>query len=429
MLKEHRAVSAGMVDAGLASLATFMVGLVAVRLLAPAVLGAYALVFAAFNLLAVVPRDLLFTPFEVAAVGCPRERRLAVFRQSIRLGGGMAVLAALSLSLWIVAAPPGVPAGALTALTVTGAACTLLSPVQDHLRRMQHLAGRSWAAAAVSGVQVAAAVGTLWMLLRLGVSPWWIPLGSLAAANLASVTFGLLISARWIGGEGPGKVLDLAGTLRSGRWLLLTGLGSPGAGFLVGVLIAHLAGAEALGYAEAARIVGQPVLVLSLGLAATLGPRLMEAARERNPERAARIGRGFVLLVAAATAAYVVLVGYPWRWNPLLYLVPGAYEIAGLVPALVLATALNGAVLPGRFELLGAGREREVAGVNLSGGALSVCLGATAAVTHSFAMPLGFLAVATVRWIGYRRALRTVYGADPADPSGAKADPSVPAPA
>lgn len=427
MLRKHRAVSAGVVDAGLASLATFMVGLVAVRLLAPAVLGAYALVFAAFNLLAVVPRDLLFTPFEVAAVGCPRERRLAVFRQSIRLGGGVAVLAALSLSLWLLAAPPEIPAGALTALTVTGAACTFLSPVQDHLRRMQHLAGRSWAAAAVSGVQVAAAGGTLWTLLRLGVSPWWIPLGSLAAANLASVTFGLLASPQWIRGEGPGKVLDLAGTLRSGRWLLLTGLAAPGAGFLVGILIAHLAGAEALGYAEAARIVGQPVFVLSVGLAATLGPRSMEAARERRPDRAARIARGFVLLVAAAAAGYVVLVGFPWRWNPLLHLVPGAYEIAGLVPAVVLATALNGAALPGRSELLGAGREREVARVDMVGGALRVCVGATAAATRSFAMPLGFLVVGVVRWIGYRRALREVYGAEPADASAAEADTSVPA--
>jgi O-antigen/teichoic acid export membrane protein len=418
MLKRHAHISAGLLDAGFASLASFAMGITAVRLLDTASLGAYALVFGAFNLIAVIPQQLLFTPFEVASVSHPRDRRLVIVRQSMRLGGVLALLASMLLVLWLLVAPPGTPHDTLFALTVTGVACTFLSPVQDHLRRMQHLAGRSAAAAAVSAVHLATALATLGILWFLDVAPWWMPLGSLAVANLVSTTFGMLISVRWLRTALPAAVPDLRGMLRSGTWLLIPGLAAPGSAFLVGVLIVHLAGAAALGYAEAARVVGQPMFVLAMGLSATLGPRSMEAARERSVTGARRISRQFFAITAAAATLYLFLFSLPWEWNPLVLLVPRAFEVAWLVPAVLLATTVNGWLFPLRAELIGARREKSVAWADSLGAAVRVCAGGTAGVIGSFAMPLGYAVLGTIRWILYRRRLQAYYTASRNGPDG-----------
>ena len=60
-----RVVTAGQLDAGFASLATFAMGLFAVRVFDATTLGAYALFFAAFFFAVEFPRQLGFTPSEI----------------------------------------------------------------------------------------------------------------------------------------------------------------------------------------------------------------------------------------------------------------------------------------------------------------------------------------------------------------------------
>jgi O-antigen/teichoic acid export membrane protein len=407
--RRHRFLVAGLVDTASASLASLLVGLSAVRVLDPALLGVYALVFGAFNLVAVIPYQLVFAPLEIAAVDYPQEHRLTILRKSLRLGAVSALLTSLLLVLWVYVVPPGTPRDALLGLTVTSLVCAFLSPMQDHLRRMQHLAGRSAAAAAISTVQLTVAIGALFGFSWLHVAPWWIPLGSLAVANFVSGAFGVLISTRWLQTEWTGTALGWRQTLNSGKWLLLGGLTSPAAAFLAGALIVHLSSTEALGYAEAARIVGQPILVLALGLSATLGPRSMEAARAHRAESARKVEVQFVLLTSVVAGMYALLFGISWSWNPLVTLVPNAFKIPALLLAVLLSTTLNGILFPIRSELVGGRRERDVAYAESLGSLLRIGVGGTAGITGSFAMPLGFIALGITRWAMYRRALHSYY--------------------
>jgi O-antigen/teichoic acid export membrane protein len=102
----------------------------------------------------------------------------------------------------------------------------------------------------------------------------------------------------------------------SGRWLLVLELGTAAATFLSSVMITRLASAEALGHAEAARIVAQPMFVLMVVLSAVLGPRSMEAAAAPDHHQASSIARPFNALLVAAALAYGLLTVVPWWGNP-----------------------------------------------------------------------------------------------------------------
>ena len=80
----RRDILPGLLDAGLSSLATFVMGFYAARYLPPTILGGYALVFSAFMLMTKVPSQLLFKPAEIAAVGFPSTARLQLLPQTLR---------------------------------------------------------------------------------------------------------------------------------------------------------------------------------------------------------------------------------------------------------------------------------------------------------------------------------------------------------
>jgi O-antigen/teichoic acid export membrane protein len=402
------AVAAGVADAGLASLATFAVGVYAIRALEPRALGAYALVFTAFTLLAVVPTQLLYVPAETAAASLPRGARSAVLPRSLRAGLPAAALAALALPAWALAAPPGIPARAALVLTATAVACTLVSPAQDHLRRMLHVAGRSGAAALVSTVQLATVAVAIVAAPRLAVSAAWVPFGALAAANVLSLSAGVVI-LRGEGRSSAAEELDFRALAETGRWLLLASAIAPASAFAASAVAGHLAGPAALGVAEAARVIGHPVLVLATGLSAVLGPRSVRAAAARRAADARRVAALFQALTLGGGAAYLAAASFAWPLNPFPALVPGAYAVAGLAAAAIVAAMANGALFPARSELLGAARAGSIARADAAGAALRVGVAATAGVTGALAVPLGFLALGLVRWAGYRRALRGVY--------------------
>jgi O-antigen/teichoic acid export membrane protein len=401
-------VLAGLCDTGLSSLATFVAGLFAARILDPGELGSYALVFSAFVVASMVPAQAVFVPAEVAALDVPRRERLASIRRSIRLGAPVALLAAVGMIAWILVAPRNASLSVLTAFTVTAAATTFVSPIQDHMRRMLHLADASWYAAGVSLIHLAVVVGAVGLWSAAGIPAEWVPFGALAAANLLSLSAGALMAMRNGGAASPVRYA-LTDLLRAGRWLLAIGLLPTGAGFAAAVVISHLAGVDTLGHAEAARIMTQPLFVLSTGLSAFLGPRSMEAGRGRVLHDARDISRGFVWLMLVTGIPYLLLTGVPWSWSPLPALVPTAYAIRGLVAATAFATILNGLVFPYRSELLGAGRQRTLASVEIAGNALRLAAAGLAGAVGAFAAPGGLACLGLVRAVGYGRALRQHY--------------------
>lgn len=404
---------AGLVDAGLASLATFVVGVYAVRALEPAILGGYALVYQAVFLVGIIPMNLVFVPVEVAVVARPAAARLAYLLRSLRLGAIPAALSGVAVTIWLPLAPPEIGMETTRALTFTGIALAILSPAQDHMRRMLHSGGRSWLAALVSTVQLGVAVGALVALPARGVAAPWIPFGALAMANLASLAVGVtgvrLRSPR----DAPALPMRFSELARSGGWLVGGGLLNPVTGFASAAIVARLAGATALGYAEAARVVAQPVWVLAVGITSVLGPRSMEAGRLRRVDRARPVRRAFLVAILGAGALNLAWFGFDWGFNPLAWLLPAAYTIPGLVAVTIVAQVMGATIFPFRSELLGARRESTYTRVEMVGAAVRTAISATASVVHAFAIPIGYLAVWVVRWVGFRRALAGVYRESP----------------
>jgi O-antigen/teichoic acid export membrane protein len=402
----RRAVPAGMLDAGLAALATFSVTSYATRFLSPADLGTYALFLIAFLMAAVASTQLLFSPAEIASLRYEGARRLRLLEQSLPLGFVPVLGAAIAAVLAAVLASAGAPGDVVAALALTSGACALVSPMQDHVRRVLHAAGYSWRAAMMSATLLGTVLVCLLLLHRLGIRPIWVPIGALFLANVISLAFGLLLVGRRRDLEALER-LRFGQLVRLGRWLMLVGLTPTAAAFLAAVLVTHLASATTLGYVQAVQVLSQPVNVLMVGLSAVLGPRLMQAGAERRGDLARRVSRPFRLLLVAVAVPYLLAVGFPWPLNPLPNLLPSAYVVAGLLPVMIIGQTFQSMVQPSRAELTGAGQGRTLLRLELASSAF-LCVGsATAGMTGPFAMPVGAIAQGGLYLLG--RVRRRLY--------------------
>jgi O-antigen/teichoic acid export membrane protein len=392
-----RDVPAGLIDAGTASLAHFLVGLASVNLLDEANLGVYAVFFAAFMVAAIVPQFLIFTPAEVQAVSYPVKDRLIQLPQSLRLGFGPTATGALAILVAAVSTASETTWDVTVAFALTAGLAVLVSPAQDHLRRLLHIARRSWAAAGVSIAQLTVVAIGIGAMVIAGVPSPWVPFGALATANILSFSLGLFIArdGRSGGEEPPLKFRDL---IRSGRWLLAMALVPFGASFIGTLLIVELAGPEAMGYAEAARVAAQPILVLGTGLSAVLGPRGIEAAVHRNRPQAQKALRIFLGLIGISGILYLAVVGHPWIGNPMVYMVPVAYEVSGLVAVTIVAHILTAAAVQYTSELMGGRKEVGLTKMSLIASPFLLLGSATAAFTEAFARAIGIILEASARY-------------------------------
>lgn len=392
-----------MVDAGFSSFATFLIGFHAARALTPASLGGYSIFFSAFLVVTVLPAQLLLTPVEIEAVNLPANRRLALLRQSLRIAAPWAVGSAAASLVGVALVPPEVPESTVQALAATVVPVAVLSPLQDHVRRMLHIGQRSWQAALTSIVQAVGAAAALLLLSAGDVPTAAVPFGALTIANAASFTVGWWMARNSLP---PTTALATHALLRSGRWLLAVGWAPTVAGLFAATLVGRLAGANALGYAEAARVVAQPLLVVAAGLAAVLGPRLIEAAAQDRPLDTRRYRRVFNVALTGACLCYVALAGVNQPLNPLAQMLPSAYVVSGLVVVTVAANLLNGLAFTYRYHLMGLHKEPVLAFGEGVAGVGQIMTSASAGVTGAFAKPLGLAVLGGVRLIAFLAALR-----------------------
>jgi O-antigen/teichoic acid export membrane protein len=406
---------AGLLDSATASLATFVVGVFAARTLEASVLGAYALAYGAIFLVGMIPTNLIFTPIEVEVVKRPRDQRLGYLLHGLRVGFPLALLCALGVAAWVFFAPSNLDPAAIRALTITSIAVAFASPLQDHVRRMLHTGGASGRAALVSSVQLVVAVGALVLGHLAEIPTAWLPFGALAAANMASLTVGALTAVGTSTSE-TFEGLRFPDLVRSGSWLVGSGSLAPLSGFIASAMVANLASAEALGHAEAARIVAQPVWVLAVGLSAVLGPRSIEAAQKRDHRAARHVSRIFSIALALLGFASVLWFGFAWVGNPFYQLVPVAYAVSGLVVFTILAELPRAWAFPFRSEVLGGGRERDLLAVEGGGALFKLAAGGGAPFVGAFAIPLGLLGMGFVRLVSCAAIARSIYDGGKAAP-------------
>jgi O-antigen/teichoic acid export membrane protein len=416
--RQHLTLSAGVVDTGLASLATFLVGLFAIRHLSPAALGAYALAFTAVSLAGIIPAQLLFAPLEVAAVARPEPGRLRFLRATLRLALLPTLGAGLLVAGWTVFAPHDVQRPVVLGLTVTGIVFAGVSPVQDHVRNMLHIAAQSWIAATVSAIHVLVVVAGILLFLVTDLPPSWCPFGVLAVANIVSLIVGVAMARSRESAPSAASVSTIPASpadpsfrdvSRLGGWLLLVGLIPNVASFFASALVVRLAGAAMLGYAEAARLVAMPMLVVARGLSSVLGPRLMDAARCRNAAAAHHISALFFRLMVGGGFLYFVLVGHDWVLSPFTWLTPKAYHLPGLVALAVVSHVLQGLTYPGRVQMMGSHQGAALAKLEGLVNALRVALASLAALIGPYIIPLSESLTALVRVIAYGIKMKAHY--------------------
>lgn len=397
---------AGLVDAGTSSLATFVVGVAATRLLTRAELGAYAIVFSAWILASQIPSQLVLTPAEARLVELPEGKRKKALLHDLWLALPAILLASVAVLATYSLIPPEVDMTVSLQLSTTAAFVVGLFPLQEHARRLLHLSRSHWAAASVSVVRLVVTVSALAIGSAAGLSPGVLPFGSIAVGDLTSLVFALLLIRPWRE-ESPGYTgLSL---MRSGKWLVMGASMGPAAGFVVSLLVSRLAGAASLGIAEAARIAAQPVLVLAVGFSAVMRPSSMEAAIRGDTSTARDISKQLLLTLGVSSLTYVGITSLPEPFNLLRSIIPEAFTLTGLMQLSVLAAFANGAVFLYRAELIALNRTRDIwysealSSITRTGAALP------AQLFGAWAVPASFLVGGILRWVGFTRSLTRIY--------------------
>jgi O-antigen/teichoic acid export membrane protein len=295
----------------------------------------------------------------------------------------------------------------IPAFAVPTVIATVFGALEDHARRLLHLAGRSREAVISAFVMLFVSVVAVVGLAALPMVRAWVPITALAIANISS----LATSAFLVRGAEP---VDRAMTaIRAlapvGRFLLFTGVVPAAAYFVATAMVNRLAGPDQLGYSEAARVVSQPILVLGVGLLRVLGPRAMEAGRDLDRARGRRVARTFNAVMIGGSAAFAAAVAVPWALNPFGYLVPTAYVVPWLVVVSVIANAVIGVGFAARSEMLGGGRAKNVARGEIGTTVVGLVFAATAAWTQAFARPLSRFGSAVYRSAYYQLDAARMY--------------------
>jgi O-antigen/teichoic acid export membrane protein len=396
------------VDAGFASLATFAIGLAAVTWLDDVGRGVYAVFFTAFVAASLLSTELIYTPAQVRTVAFPTSERLSLVPQTLRLGIGPTLLGTLAVGGAVAVTWSYTTAEVLAPLAVTSAISLVLSPMQDHVRRMLHIGALNWKASWISVVQFVVAVSSVAVGYLAGVPVAWIPFGALAIANAVSLSVGVIVARAGIQ-EHAYTIMRFRELATRGKWFVLAAVARSAAAFLVVTVIAWVASPEDLGYAESARVVAQPILVLAAGLSAVLGPRSMRAAMDGDSATARRTSSLYLGLMGLGGLAYVLMVAWDVPINPMARIVPSAYVLPGLVALTIAANVIAAAPFLRSNELAGAHRERTLAGIAWLSSTVSVIGGLTVWITGAYARPLSVLGDGASRYAAQSRVLETFY--------------------
>ena len=419
-----KSIPAGLLDAGSAALATFATGVYAARYFDTDELGVFALFFAIFLVAAIVPFKLAFLPGEVRLLGLPKEEQLGGFRLTLPTGVPVALAGSLVVLLALIPAGDAEPS-LLLPLGLTTVITAVLSPIQDHVRRVMHQAGRSWLAAITSMVQLGVAAAFITVGIIVDVDKAWIPFGALVMANTFSIGVGLML-ARRNATPALGKAYAFGDLAASGRWLTGFGLLPVGGNFVAAAIVAVIAGNELLGFAEAARVAARPLLVFVTGVSAVLNPPSLVAGRDRARAEGVRLARIARVVVIASGAAFLLWLGFDWAGNPMAWLVEKAYTVEFLTAVTIIANLFWGMLFSEESQLIGGGREVDIFKLYIFGTLVQIAVAFTAPITDSYAVPLSMLAFGIVRYFGYRRSLARLYSEPPPpQPETRQLDPTL----
>ena len=390
-LRSAPPLGAGILDAGVAALAAFLVSVYAVRVLTPDQLGAHALAFVAMILFATLPERLVFLPTLAVSVERRAPERLGYYREGLRVASPL-VPAGLAIALVFLLLPAILSDAERIALTGAAVSAALFQSVQLFGRQILHYSNRSGGAIFTSLIRLAATAIALAALSESGLPFVAVPLAALSAGNAAAAVWVAVLRP-------PQKVARLSIRMIYGRgsYLAASAAAPVFAGFVVAYLVIAIGGAAMLGFAEAARVAAQPVFVGAAGLGLAVSPRLMAGAVARDNVGVAQTRRVFLGLLWAGAVGYAVLLATPGIGLTIQDLLPNVFVVGGLVAASILAQAALGTMIPYAAEAIALGREQAVLVAELSGAVVIIAFGLTVPLIGAFAIPVGLSGAGFIR--------------------------------
>jgi hypothetical protein len=384
-MNRSRKLAAGLVDAAVAALGTFLAGIVAVRELPIASLAVYAVVFSASVLAMLLPRQLHYIPAQIAANLIDRVSSPVVLRDARRAIGvnamtaGIVIVVALTLvghaPLWV-----------CLSLGITAGAFSIVSPIQDHIRAALHLIDRH-ASAAVCSIVTTGFVAVSSGIALLHPQQWWlvfVPFGGLFLGNLVSIVVGLRLLA------GADLHAEYVPAALSERFrFLFSEIALQAAWFACNYSILFLLGAAALAQLETARVVASPVMIVVTALLTFMGPAMLRKLKStpENPHGPLKdLVRIFAMLATVSVVYLIALV----LLGPLVSTILNKPLDLPLWAARLGATLIEGSAGIAAFLVFAIGRTRTALSNSFIAGGIG--LGATVGLSFvigPFALPLG----------------------------------------
>jgi O-antigen/teichoic acid export membrane protein len=405
--------AAGQADASFASLATFVVQVYAVRSLAQEELGTFALTFSAFVLIAQIPTQLIYIPHEILAIGRPAGMRIALLRTSLPRGLSLGLLCCGGLPLGVLPFAGAEHPHQLWVIIGTGALTSLVSPLQDHIRRLFHAGKHSWAAAIVSMTHFV--ITLAFVTLPLISEPSWVPFGALLVANVISTIVGLAIARDQI--RGTVDAYHFRQSVKDGSWLLASSGSAAASTYVSYAVVIAAVGPGMLGIIEGVRVLTRPVYVVAQGLVTVFSPRSMEMALARDRTGAKRWRRRFAALLVVTCVPYLVALLSPLG-DAARSLLPNAFSIPYLAELAIAVTVLVSLALPYQAELMGSRRLKALAFASAVAGAVEVVTIYSVTLIGAFGFPVSLLTGLLVRWSLVAWHLGRVYEPDVAETLG-----------
>lgn len=384
-MNRSRKLVAGLGDAAVAALGTFLAGIVAVRELPTVSLAVYAVVFSASVLAMLLPRQLHYIPAQIAANLLDRVASPLVARD-VRRAAGVNALMAVVIVLIALSLVSRAPVWVCLSLGVTAAAYALVSPVQDHIRAALHLVDRHMSAAVLSIVTTAVVAVSSGIAL-LNPHTWWlvfIPFGGLTLGNAVAVLVGLRLLAS-ADMHREYEQAPLADRLR----FLFSEVALQAAWFGCNYSILFLLGPLALAHLETARVVASPVMIVVTALLTFMGPAMLRKLQPtpENPHGPRRDLLTIFGMLAAITVVYLAALAL---FGPLVATVLNKPFDLALWTARLGSTLIEGSAGIAAFLVFAMGRTKVALANSFVGG--GVGLGATVGLSFvlgPFALPFG----------------------------------------
>lgn len=314
MLRPLLGLGAGFGDSAASALATFSVGVFAIRLLPSEGLALFSLFMTGFITCALLPQQFVFMPSRIRS-NLSDERRRPVIRIDLRLALPTSLSAAIIVLSFGLPLIDHVGTSQYLAMGISASIATVLGAVQTHIRASMHVLDEHGTAACTSFIALGIVLTLLAVSEVSNLDAWVqfaLPFGALALGyGLSSVLWALTARRHAKIAKHPLPKLR--------ERLLYVGpdVSVQLTWYCLSLLVVALLGPTQLAELEAARVVAAPIFILASGLTAFALPTVIRAVKAKSTRASFKQGKSrlkklqAIVPLCAAIYGLVLLLASP----------------------------------------------------------------------------------------------------------------------